>query len=265
MSESQRIDVYMAQNGLAESRSKAQAMISSGFVILNGKRVLRPSTAVSEGDEITVTEQLRFVSRGGEKLLGAINAFELDVKDKVCADIGASTGGFTDCLLKHGAKRVYAIDCGSDQLHPSLRKDPRVISLEHMNARALTRELLGEVCELAVMDVSFISQTLLYPAVVSVLKDGGELVSLIKPQFEVTSSALGGGGILRNKTEHLHVLSRILKTAEAHGLYTVGLTASPITGGDGNREYLAHFILCTDSKPKQALSPDKELLSSVIG
>lgn len=265
MSESQRIDVYMAQNGLAESRSKAQAMIANGFVILNGKKVLRPSTTVSDSDEITVTEQLKFVSRGGEKLLGAINAFDLDIKDKVCADIGASTGGFTDCLLKHGAQKVYAIDCGSDQLHPSLRQDPRVISLEHTNARALTRELLGECCELAVMDVSFISQTLLYPAVVNILKDGGSFVSLIKPQFEVTSSALGGGGILRNKTEHLHVLSKVLNTAETYGLYLAALTASPITGGDGNREYLAHFKLCTGNRPKWALSPDKEFLKKVIG
>ena len=226
---------------MAESRSRAQAMIAEGFVLLNGKAVKKPSVAVEEGDTVTVTERLRFVSRGGEKLLGAIKEFAPTVENTVCVDIGASTGGFTDCLLQHGASRVYAVDSGTDQLHPKVAADPRVVKMEKTNARTLTWEMLGEKCDLAVMDVSFISQTLLYPAVKSVLKPEGHLISLIKPQFEVTASALGSGGILRDKKTRDRAVEAVLRRAEENGLALISLIPSPITGGDGNIEFLAYF------------------------
>ena len=238
-----RIDVYMTENGLAESRSRAQAMIAEGFVLLNGKAVKKPSAAVEDGDTVTVTEKLRFVSRGGEKLLGAIKEFKPVIEGTTCVDIGSSTGGFTDCLLQHGAKKVYAVDSGTDQLHPTIAADPRVVKMEKTNARTLTWEMLGEKCDLAVMDVSFISQTLLYPAVKSVLKENGHLISLIKPQFEVTASALGSGGILRDKKTRDRAVEAVLRRAEENGLKLISLVPSPITGGDGNVEYLAYFRL----------------------
>lgn len=238
-----RIDVYMTEKGLAESRSRAQAMISEGFVLLNGKTVKKPSVSVEDGDAVTVTERLRFVSRGGEKLLGAIKEFSPEIEGKVCVDIGASTGGFTDCLIQHGAEKVYAVDSGTDQLHPSLAEHPKVVKMEKTNARALTWEMLGERCDLAVMDVSFISQTLLYPAVKSVLKKDGRFISLIKPQFETTASALGSGGILRDPKARQKAVDGVLKAAKEQGLELLSLAPSPITGGDGNTEYLAYFAV----------------------
>lgn len=231
----------MTEQGLAESRSRAQAMIAEGFVLLNGKTVKKPSVAVAEGDTVTVTEKLRFVSRGGEKLLGAIKEFNPEIEGMICVDIGASTGGFTDCLLQHGAKKVYAVDSGTDQLHPTVAGNPRVVKMEKTNARTLTWETLGERCDLAVMDVSFISQTLLYPAVKSVLKENGRFISLIKPQFETNAKALGSGGILRDPKERKRAVDGVLKEAERQGLRLISLIPSPITGGDGNTEYLAYF------------------------
>lgn len=241
-----RIDVYMTEKGLSESRSKAQAMIAEGFVLINGKKAKKPSAEVSEGDEVLITEQLMFVSRGGQKLLHALEEFHVTAEGAICADIGASTGGFTDCLLKHGAKKVYAIDSGTDQLHPSLRADERVVCMEKTNARSLTAEAIGERCDLAVMDVSFISQTLLYPAVKSILKPGGNFISLIKPQFETTASRLGSGGILRDKKERERTVQRVLEQAKLQGFTALSVIPSPITGGDGNIEYLAHFVLNTE-------------------
>ena len=233
----------MTENGLAESRSRAQAMINEGFVRLNGKEVGKPSAAVNEGDTVTVTERLRFVSRGGEKLLGAIKQFSPEIEGMTCVDIGSSTGGFTDCLLQHGAKKVYAVDSGTDQLHPTIANDPRVVKMEKTNARALTWEMLGEKCDLAVMDVSFISQTLLYPAVKSVLKENGRLISLVKPQFETNARSLGSGGILRDPKLRQRAVDGVLKEAERQGLKLVSIIPSPITGGDGNTEYLAYFTV----------------------
>ena len=236
-----RIDVYMTENGMAESRSKAQAMIAEGFVLLNGKTLKKPSVSVEEGDTVTVTEKLRFVRRGGEKLLGAIREFAPEIEGKTCIDIGASTGGFTDCLLQHGAIKVYAVDSGTDQLHPSIASDPRVVKMEKTNARALTWEMLGEKCDLAVMDVSFISQTLLYPAVKSVLKENAHFISLVKPQFETNQKSLGSGGILRDPKTRQRAVDGVLKEAEKQGLKLLSIIPSPITGGDGNIEYLAYF------------------------
>lgn len=238
-----RADVYLAENGICESRSKAKSCIEDGLLFVNGVNVKKCSFDIKEADNVEIRgEVMPFVSRGGLKLLGAIDAFGLDVNGLTCADIGASTGGFTDCLLQHGAKKVYAIDCGSGQLHHSLLNDARVKNIENFNARELTAETLGEKCDIAVMDVSFISQTLLYGAVRSVLKVGGAFISLIKPQFEAGRSALGRGGIVKDQKAHISVIKSVTKTANSFGLALTGLIPSPIEGGDGNREYLAMFI-----------------------
>ncbi len=237
-----RADLYLTVNALSESRAKAKRSIEEGRLFVNGKNVTKCSAEISDTDKVELRgEEMPFVSRGGLKLLGAINTFGLNVSGLTAVDIGASTGGFTDCLLQHGAKKVYAVDCGTEQLHKKLRDDERVVSIEGFNARALTEKTLGEKCDVAVMDVSFISQTLLYGAVKTTVKDGGLFVSLIKPQFEAGRSAIGRGGIVKDKKTHISVIKSVLKKAEESGLYVHGLAVSPIEGGDGNTEYLALF------------------------
>ena len=237
-----RADQYLANTGLSESRTKAQKAIEEGRLYVNGINVKKSSAPILETDSVELRgEDMPFVSRGGLKLLGAINTFGLDVSSLTAVDIGASTGGFTDCLLQHGAKKVYAVDCGTGQLHKKVKDDVRVVNIEGFNARELTRDTLGETCDIAVMDVSFISQTLLYGAVKSTVKDGGLFVSLIKPQFEAGRSAVGRGGIVKDKKIHVSVIRRILSIAEGNGLRALDLAVSPIEGGDGNTEYLALF------------------------
>lgn len=237
-----RIDKYLAEKGLVESRTRAQELIAGGFVLCNGLPVKKDSADVTDADKIEVTGQaIPYVSRGGFKLEGARQAFGLNFADKIACDIGASTGGFTDVLLQNGAKRVYAIDCGRGQLHPSLIGDPRVVNLESLNIRDVTEDTLPEKCDLAVCDLSFISQTYLYPILPLILKDGGEFVSLIKPQFEAGREKVGKGGIVKDPKVHKAVLERLIPMAAGHGLYIRDLTRSPIKGGDGNVEFLAYF------------------------
>lgn len=240
-----RIDLYLYKNGYTRSRQKAQELISAGGITIDGRNITKSSFDVDETIEHTVTVQeiCPYVGRGGLKLETALRSFSISPKGVVAADIGASTGGFTDCLLRHGARRVYAIDAGSDQLAPSLRSDERVISIEHFNARNLKLDTLGESCDLAVMDVSFISQTLLLSSVTSILKPNGILISLIKPQFEAGKAAIGKNGIVRNEAYRFLAVRRVLHTAEGLGLLCTGLIRSPIKGGEGNTEYLAAFVL----------------------
>ena len=239
-----RLDQALCDRGLAASRSLAVRLIREGYVSVNGTVAAKPALSVSAPDRITVAENplTRYVSRGGLKLEEALRAFSLSVKDLVCADIGASTGGFTDCLLRHGAKHVFAVDAGTDQLHPDLKKDPRVTSFENVNARDLDGTLFPAV-DLVVMDVSFISQSLLYPAVTRVLKPGGVFLSLIKPQFEAGRDKIGGGGIVRDEKVRRACVNALLEKAKENGLSPAGVIPSPITGGDGNVEYLALFTL----------------------
>ena len=238
-----RADVYLSQNGYCESRSKAAASINACLLFVNGKCVTKCSFDITEGDTVELRgEAIPFVGRGGLKLKGAIDAFALDVTGAVCADIGASTGGFTDCLLQNGAKKVYAIENGSGQLHPSLVNDERVVNIENFNARDLNENSLGEKCDVAVMDVSFISQTLLHGGVASILKDNGIFVSLIKPQFEVGKRFICRGGIVKDRTAHIGAIEATVTSAKAYGLLLKNIAPSPIEGGDGNREYLAQFI-----------------------
>ncbi len=269
-----RADVYLFEKGLCQSRSRAQAEISAGRLYVNGKYVTKSSFDISEADTVELRgEKMPYVGRGGLKLKGALELFgtaELAQKDifrvagrvfdpcgRVCVDVGASTGGFTDCLLQNGARRVYAIDCGSGQLHESLLADPRVVNIENFNARELSADVTNGEAELAVMDVSFISQTLILPAVYRTLTDGGELISLIKPQFEAGKSALGHKGIVKNDRYRLTAVKTVLASAETIGFSLAGLARSPITGGDGNTEYLAYFI-------KGSLSQKEELTDKML-
>lgn len=237
-----RIDKLLFSRGLAKSREAAQRMIREGNISACGKVVTKPSAEISDDCEIKIIgETLKYVSRGGLKLERALDAFAIDVKGLDCVDIGASTGGFTDCLLQRGAVHVRAVDVGRSQLDDSLVEDPRVTSYEGMNARYLTPDDIGGKCELAVCDVSFISLTLILPAVSGVLSENGRFVALIKPQFEAGRDNIGKNGIVKDRNVHAEVIERVLAAADACRLHCFGLTASPILGGDGNREYLAAF------------------------
>lgn len=237
-----RIDKYLTEKGYAESRNRAKALIAGGYVRLGGRPVTKDSTDVSESDEIEVLEGgLPYVSRGGLKLAGAKSAFGLDFTGKVACDLGASTGGFTDVLLRGGAAKVYAIDCGRGQLHPKLASDPRVVSMESLNVRDIRADTLPEKCDLAVCDLSFISQTYLYPVLPYILKEGGEFVSLIKPQFEAGRGNVGKG-VVRDPKIRRAVLEKLIPAAAASRLYIRDLVRSPVRGGDGNVEYLACFL-----------------------
>lgn len=237
-----RLDVFLAEQRLAPSRSRARTMIEAGDVSVNGTPVLRPSFAVEGDEDIKVTDSLRYVGRGGLKLEAALEAFAVSPEGKVALDVGASSGGFTDCLLQHGASYVFAVDSGSGQLSPKLQADTRVESRENSNARYLTRADFSPVPTLVVMDVSFISQTLIHPALARVLENGGELITLIKPQFEAGRAAVGRGGIVKSEKDRKAAVERVVSSAEACGFKFRGVIPSPIRGGDGNIEFLAYFI-----------------------
>ena len=238
-----RVDVYLFVEGYSKSRESAQRSIEAGLVIIDGKSVKKPSEKIDETIEHSVTceSTIVYVGRGGLKLEAALDAFGVDPSGKVCFDIGASTGGFTDCLLKRGAERVYAIDSGRDQLAKELKDDRRVVSLEGMNARFLDFDSVGTYADIIVMDVSFISQTLILPRFPLLLNDDGEIVTLIKPQFECGREAIGKGGIVKKPEHRLGAIRRVVATAEECGLHLHSLIRSPIEGGDGNVEFLAYF------------------------
>ena len=239
-----RADVYLTVNGYCESRSRAAASINAGCLFVNGKCIRKCSYDISEKDKAELRgEAIPYVGRGGFKLQGAIEAFDIDVTGAICVDVGASTGGFTDVLLKNGARKVYAVDCGRGQLHPSLLENSRVVNIEGFNAREMTLDTLGEKCDIAVMDVSFISQTLLHGAVADVLNEGARYVTLIKPQFEVGREHIGRGGIVKDREAHREAVCKVVKSAEEAGFGLKAVCVSPIKGGDGNREYLALFEL----------------------
>lgn len=240
-----RLDIALRERGLAPSREKARSLIDGGAVSVGGKIIKKSSFEVVETDEIIIsgdTSELRYVSRGGLKLERALEQFEVDVRGKTAVDIGASTGGFTDCLLKNGAEKVIAVDCGTNQLHESLRRDERVLSIENFNARYLDAETVGGKHDIVVADVSFISQMLLYDAVTKVLKDGGIFISLIKPQFEAGKKYIGKNGIIKDEKIRSRIVANIIEKAAEYGFKCRGVIDSPIEGGDGNHEYLALFV-----------------------
>lgn len=259
-----RADLYLTARGHASSRTLAQKLIADGAVTVDGRILKKASEEIPEGEHtvtVAATADTRYVGRGGLKLEGALTAFRLDPAGLIMADIGASTGGFTDCLLQRGAALVFAVDAGHGQLHPKLLADPRVRSAEGVNARNLSSADLMAVdaawrgahpdaaaipfeglVDGIVMDVSFISQTLLHPALASILKDGGRMVALIKPQFELTRSALNKQGIVKQERDRKAAVERVLQSAAACGFEAVSVIPSPIEGGDGNREFLGYFV-----------------------
>ena len=240
MSNEMRADAALYARGLCKSRAQAQALIRAGLATVNGQVIPKASQKVGEADALAVTEKPHpYVGRGGLKLEKALKAFEVDPSGAVCMDIGASTGGFTDVLLRNGAARVYAIDVGEGQLDPSLRADPRVVSMEHTNARALTAEMFSARPTLAVMDVSFISIRLILPAALPILGEGGRMITLVKPQFEAGRAQIGKRGIVASRETHAAVLRDIVAAVPAWGWAVRGVTYSPIAGGSGNIEFLA--------------------------
>ena len=238
----QRLDQLVFDLGFTESRERAKTTIMSGLVFVNGQRVDKPGTAVDPEAKIEVHgESIPFVSRGGFKLDKALKVFPVDPAGKVCIDCGASTGGFTDVLLQHGARRVYSVDVGYGQLAWKLRTDERVINLERCNLRYISREQIPEELDLAVMDVSFISIRLILPAVKPLLKPDADYICLIKPQFEAGREEVGKKGVVRDRSVHERVIHEILSFASEIGFSVMGLDYSPIRGPEGNIEYICHL------------------------
>lgn len=238
-----RADVYIFSQGAAKSRKQAKDLIEAGAVSIDGRQVKKASEEIDEtaSHEIKIEKTEKYVSRGGLKLEAALDTFKIDVTGMSAIDVGASTGGFTDCLLSRGAVSCVCVDSGHGQLDPAIESDPRVTSYEKYNARELSRDVIPEGADIAVMDVSFISQTLIIPRIPDVLRERGILVSLIKPQFEAGRQAIGKGGIVKSAADREAAVLRVVDAAAACGLYCRGLCTSPIKGGDGNTEYLALF------------------------
>ncbi len=237
----ERLDKVLVDRGLAESREKAQRLIMSGNVFVNGCKIDKPGTKIHIDADILVKEKDKYVSRGGYKLEKGISFFNFDVKGKVCIDIGSSTGGFTDCLLQNGAEKVYAVDVGTHQLHEKLRNDKRVVVLEKVNARYLNRDLIPEKLDCFVSDVSFISVLKILPNLCDLLKDYAEGIVLIKPQFELSKSEVKGG-VVKDKNLHFKGILNVLKGLENSCYCVKGLTYSPIKGPKGNIEFLCYLF-----------------------
>ena len=242
MKNKMRLDVLLVERGLQESRQKAQATIMAGLVYVGGQKVDKPGTNVADDAEIEVRGKvLPYVSRGGLKLEKAMQTWPITLSGKICADIGASTGGFTDCMLQNGAEKVYAVDVGYGQLDWKLRNDARVLCLERTNARYLSRQEVPDVLDFASIDVSFISLKLIFPALYALLREGGEIACLIKPQFEAGREKVGKKGVVRDPAVHLEVLENFLNHAKENHFTVLGITYSPIRGPEGNIEYLGYL------------------------
>lgn len=237
-----RLDQYLVQHGLTQSRERAKALIMSGIVFVNEQKVDKAGEMIKEDAKVEVRgHDIGYVSRGGLKLEKAMKTFPITLEGKICADIGASTGGFTDCMLQNGAARVYAVDVGYGQLDWKLRNDPRVVCLERTNARYLDHEQVPDVLDFASIDVSFISLKLIFPALYSLLREGGEIACLIKPQFEAGPEKVGKKGVVRDPKVHLEVLENFLTHAKDNHFTVLGITYSPIRGPEGNIEYLGYL------------------------
>ncbi len=267
-----RLDLYLYENGHAPSRQRAKVLIDAGQVYIDGVQRTKASFSVPDDTEVSVEirgEVMPYVGRGGYKMAGMLDGFSVNPTDFTCVDIGASTGGFTDCLLQRGAARVFAVDSGSDQLAQSLREDDRVVVMEQFNARALDDSHTNGKVDLCVCDVSFISLTKIFEPVTRVLCEynpatkAGSFLALIKPQFEAGKEYIGKGGIVRDKKVYLRVISDLIRAAEEWGLYCVAVLPSPILGGDGNREFLAHFAHRAPNAANRALG-DRNCLLKII-
>jgi 23S rRNA (cytidine1920-2'-O)/16S rRNA (cytidine1409-2'-O)-methyltransferase len=235
----QRLDLLLVERGLVESREKARGLILAGKVLVDGQKVDKTGHAVSAEARIELTESPRYVGRGGLKLEAALDHFGIEVAGEICLDVGSSTGGFTDCLLQRGAARVYAIDVGTGQLDWKLRNDPRVVVRERMNARYLTRIEVPESIALAVCDVSFISITMILPALPNLLAENGEMVILVKPQFELAREQVGKGGVIRDTQLHRQACRRVEEAVQQLG-FQADIIPSPVLGAEGNQEFLLY-------------------------
>jgi 23S rRNA (cytidine1920-2'-O)/16S rRNA (cytidine1409-2'-O)-methyltransferase len=253
----ERLDILLYERGLVVTRSRAKAVIMAGEVLVDGQRIDKPGTKVTREAEIQLIAPMPYVSRGGYKLAGALDLFKIDIKGKICADVGACTGGFTDVLLQRGSIRVYAIDVGYGQLDWKIRQDPRVVVMERTNVRYL--EELPEPVEFISIDVSFISLKLVLPPVQKWLVSNGDIVALIKPQFEAGPQQVGKGGIVKDKTVHRQVLEEILNWSLENDLAPQALITSPIKGSDGNREFLVHL-----RRGQTGLSSLQESITAVL-
>jgi 23S rRNA (cytidine1920-2'-O)/16S rRNA (cytidine1409-2'-O)-methyltransferase len=236
-----RLDILLCEKGLAESREKAKALILEGNVLVNGVVIDKAGTSVKIDDEFTIKNKMPYVSRGGLKLAHAVQFFNIDIKDKIAMDVGASTGGFTDCLLQHEARKVYAVDVGYGQFSWSLRNNENVILLEKTNIRHVDNNLISDEIDIATIDVSFISLLKVIPKVLELLKPGGVIVALIKPQFEAGRKDVGKGGVVRDDAKRLEIIQTIKEETVLMGLEVMGTTQSPIKGPKGNVEYLIYL------------------------
>lgn len=237
-----RLDVFLVERGLIKTRNRAQAMIIEGKVLVDGEKVVKPGTPVAETAKIEVlAPEFPYVSRGGLKLEKALRVFAINLNGKVVLDLGASTGGFTDCALKNGAGKVFAVDVGYGQLAWKLRQDPRVVNMERRNARYLTPDDLGERVDIVTVDLAFISLQKIFPVIRTLIKDAGEIIALIKPQFEAGREKVGRRGVVRSRETHREVIAAVFRSAESEGFFPRAMTHSPIKGPEGNIEYLAHF------------------------
>ncbi|MGN1456620.1 MAG: TlyA family RNA methyltransferase [Acutalibacteraceae bacterium] len=242
MAEKKRLDVLVYESGLAESREKAKALIMSGIIYVDNQKSDKPGTTYKDTVKIELRgNKLKYVSRGGLKLEKAVKSFNLDLKDKTTIDIGASTGGFTDCMLQNGAKKVYSVDVGYGQLDWKLRNDSRVVNLERTNIRYITKEQIPDEIDFFSVDVCFISLCLVLPAVRPLLKENGEAVCLIKPQFEAGRGNVGKNGVVRDKNIHIEVIKKIYTFCLENGFDVIDLDFSPIKGPEGNIEYLIYI------------------------
>lgn len=258
----ERLDVLLVEKGHFSSRERAKAAIMAGKVFIGDKRIDKVGEKVLESSEFIIKgEEMPYVSRGGFKLEKAIKSFQLNLKDKVCLDIGASTGGFTDCMLQNGASKVYAIDVGYGQFAWKLRTDPRVVCMERTNIRHVTPEQIQEQADFASIDVSFISLTKVLPAVIGLLKTDGEVVALIKPQFEAGREKVGKKGVVREASTHEEVIIKIIEFIEVNNLKVLNIDFSPIKGPEGNIEYLVHFSNTLNTSSKFEIEKVKEVVA----
>jgi 23S rRNA (cytidine1920-2'-O)/16S rRNA (cytidine1409-2'-O)-methyltransferase len=247
MSAKQRLDLLVVEKGLASSRQRARALIMAGKILVDTQRMEKPGVPVSVDSQIILKgEDLSFVSRGGLKLEGALKALNLEVRDLICLDVGASTGGFTDCLLQHGAARVYAVDVGYGQLAWKLRQDERVVVIERTNIRHMRPDLMTEPADLVTIDTSFISLRIVVPAVIKFVKPSGRILALIKPQFEAGKGKVGKGGVVKNADVHRRIIADLNEFFEQQGLVCGPVVPSPVLGPKGNQEFIV-LLTCTDS------------------
>ena len=261
MSNKLRLDSAVFELGISESREKAKALIMAGQIYVNGMKAIKPGMTVNSSDKIELRgNTLPYVSRGGLKLEKAMEVFPITLKDKVCMDIGASTGGFTDCMLQNGAVKVYSIDVGYGQLAWKLRSDSRVVNLERTNFRYVTNEQIPESIDFASIDVSFISLKLIFPALMPLLKTDGECVCLVKPQFEAGKDKVGKKGVVRERATHVEVIENVIGYASDSGFSVLNLDFSPVKGPEGNIEYLL-YIKKADEK---TCAVDSEMIERVV-